>query len=134
MNEPHRFRCGDTARIEGTDYDIEVAYANYESRNASWCGWPEGTVEIGKLTLVRVCSDEEHAEAVERWLAGRNGDSDHRPDVIGRLYRPRAYWRRVIGIVRDRIEQEQRALSGAEFALREAEQGPADVIPAKGLA
>lgn len=127
MTTPHRFRCGDTARIEGTDYDIEVAYADHESGYASWCGWPDGVVEIKKLTLVQACSDEEHRAAVARWLdRDRDDDRDHRRSAIQRLYRPRAYWRGVLRIVRERLESDRQAESGATFALQQAEAGPED--------
>ncbi|MEQ1891061.1 MAG: hypothetical protein ABL998_00845 [Planctomycetota bacterium] len=128
MTAPHRFRCGDTARIEGTDYDIEIAYADYESGSASWCGWPEGRVEISKLTLVKACSDEEHKAAVAMWCDRdeTGGEADHRRTAIQRLYRPRAYWRGVLRIVRERLESDRQAESGATFALQQAEAGPED--------
>lgn len=125
---PHRLRCGDTVRQEGQDYDMKVSYADYESGSASWCGWPEGRVEIERLKLVEACTDEQHKAAVAKWLdQGRDSNHDHRRATIERLYRPRAYWRGVIKIVQTRLEQDRQALSGAEYGLQQAEQGPEDV-------
>lgn len=126
----HKFRCGDVARIEGTSYDIEVAFAD-EQGYASWCGWPNGVVEVKRLTLVEACSDEEHRKAVARWLDGprsRDGE-DSRRDTIERLYRPRAYWSRIVKRAR---EEERQARMQAENCLRSlfaAMDGPADVEP-----
>lgn len=126
----HRFRCGDTARIEGTDYDIEVAYADYERGGASWFGWPEGMVEIGRLVLVRACSEEEHrksvAEAVDRTCSH---GTDHRRAVIARLYRPRAYWQGQVELQRERVMQASEQLRHCEAALLRVQAGPDDVEP-----
>lgn len=123
----HRFRCGDTARIDGTDYDIEVSYADYESGRASWRGWPDGCIEIEKLTLVQACSDEEHKVSVARWLDRERGNSaDRRRDTIERLYRPIAYRKGVLRICQERFAQAQQALSVATYALRDAQAGPED--------
>lgn len=123
----HKFRCGDTARIEGTDYEIEVAYADYESGRASWFGWPEGTVEIEKLTLVKACSNEGHKAAVAQWLDHpRNSDTDHRRGAIERLYRPRAYWRKVCAVIEERIQGDHASLARASVQLIRADAGPED--------
>lgn len=128
----HRFRCGDIARIEGTDYDIEVAYADYESGQASWCGWPDGTVEIAKLALVHACSDDEHRAAVSRWLDWpRSIDHvlDHRRDVIDRLYRPRGYWQRAWRSAGRDVEAARARARACYDKFCDAHNGPPDVEP-----
>ncbi len=127
MPEPtvdHKFRCGDTARIEGTDYDIEIAYADYENGRASWCGWPDGIIYIKKLTLVAACSDAEHRAAVARWLDGPVSSDLSRAQrraTIKRLYRPRAYWRDVVALSRALVQEATAALSRAENELLRAQ-------------
>ena len=126
----HKFRCGDTARIKGTDYDIEVAYADYGSGRASWFGWPEGDVELCKLDLVKACSDEEHRASVAQWLdMPRSSESDHRRERIEKLYRPVAYWKRMRSEYRARVENELAVLRSVEAELLRALDGPADVEP-----
>lgn len=127
MTATHRFRCGDEVSQEGLDYTLEIAYADYESGRASWCGWPDGSVEIEKLALVKACTDEEHKAAVALWLDREHGsDGDHRRSVVKRLYRPRAYWRDVVKLCEERFQDAQRALGAAGTALQQAEQGPED--------
>lgn len=129
VGSSHKFRCGDTARIEGTDYDIEVAYADYASGRASWFGWPEGDVEIAKLTLVSACSDEEHRKAVARWLDRSRPSNDHRFERVEMLYRPRAYWAKALSRARE-VERAARAEDARlEALLFEAVAGPPDVEP-----
>lgn len=116
----HKLRCGDTARLEG--YDIEIAYADYESGRASWFGWPEGTVEIDKLTIVRACTDREHSLAVALWLDKPRAESDdHRRAYVERLYRPRAYWKAVRKVCQDRVREATAQLASVEMNLREAQ-------------
>ena len=129
MNE-HKFRCGDVARIEGADFDIEVAYAD-ENGYASWCGWPNGVVEVKKLALVEACSDEEHRKAVARWLDGprSNDGHDRRRETIERLYRPRAYWNRRVLACREQVRIARDQLDACVSASVAAFKGPADVEP-----
>lgn len=123
----HRFRCGDVARAEGEDFDIEVAYADYGTGYASWCGWPEGCVEIARLRLVSACTDDQHRAAVARWLVGQGPQSrDHRPDAVERLYRPRAYWRRLLERERERLIEQATHVARLASELAKAEAGPDD--------
>lgn len=118
----HKLRCGDTARQDGTSYDIEVAYADYESGRASWCGWPEGSIEIERLSLIKECTDEEHKAAVARWLdVSRSYLIDHRRVAIERLYRPRAYWMRVRKECQERVQEAAAQLASVEMNLLEAQ-------------
>lgn len=126
----HKFRCGDTARIKGTDYDIEVAYADYGSGRASWFGWPEGDVELCKLDLVKACSDEEHRASVAQWLdAPRSSAADHRRDCVERLYRPRAYWKRRFEDARKQLNDARAHFESCSQVLEVVSRGPADVEP-----
>lgn len=126
----HRFRCGDVARILDEDWDMEVAYADYASGRASWCGWPEGAVEISKLTLVKACTDDEHRTSVARWLDGaQSQSSDHRRDTIELLYRPRAHWTRIVASAREQARAAREHLDRCEASLHASMLGPADVEP-----
>lgn len=126
----HKLRCGDTVSQEGLDYKLEIAYADYETGRASWCGWPEGSVEIKALELFEACTDEEHRKAVSMWLDRPQGhDRDHRRNDVERLYRPRAFWTSVRASRRVQVEEALAGLSTAESMLREAQNGPPDVEP-----
>lgn len=89
-------RCGDTVCVKKTGDELELAYADDQSRRASWCGWPDGTIDLGELKLVKACSDDEHLNSVAMWLDDdRSIDGDHRRSEVERLYRPEQYRRRV---------------------------------------
>lgn len=125
----HKYRCGDVARIEGQDFDIEVAYADAQGY-AAWCGWPNGIVEVKKLTLVEACSDDEHRKAVARWLdRPRSNDTDGRREMIEMLYRPRAFWTRHLAAARETSQQALERVASCEAEVRAALSGPADVEP-----
>lgn len=63
-----------------------VAYADYETDQLSWFGWPEGLAKISDCELVEACSDEEHKHLVGQWLKEPVHGSDHRPAMVRRLY------------------------------------------------
>lgn len=121
----HRLRCGDTVRLAGDDFDIEVAYADYERGYLAWCGWPDGEAEIERAAFVAACSDEEHKAAVARWLVAMPRAGGRRENVE-RLYRPRAYWRRILERERERHAEQARNIHAVEAELAKAEAGPED--------
>lgn len=124
--EARRMRCGDTARIDGADYDIEVSYADYETGYLSWCGWPDGCAKIDSARLVTACSDEDHRAAVARWLDRSPMGDDSRPSYVKRLYRPRAFAREQFELARQRLADAESTYAAAHRVLVEAERGPED--------
>lgn len=67
------FRCGDTVFHRPSGETWEVAYC--DGNDLAWCGWPNGLARTEHCQLVKACSDEEHAQAVERWRQSLNGGS-----------------------------------------------------------
>lgn len=81
----HKLRCGDVVRHIPTDEKWVVAYADYETGDMSWGGWPEGRARIADCELVRVASDEVHRDWVERFTS-MSDKRDHRFRAVDRLY------------------------------------------------
>ena len=77
-------RCGDTVHHRPSGEDWLVAYADPARDELAWCGWPPGVAKLSDCTLVRRCSDEEHAALVAQILRMPGGD--HRPDGVRRMH------------------------------------------------
>lgn len=127
MIEVHEFRCGDTARIDGSAETVLIAYADREHGRASWFGWPPGDIELSRLVLVEACSDDEHRSCVRMILDG-SGNSRLRDDVE-RLYRPIAYWTRICKQRRAEADEAIATLDRCEAELRFAQSCRVDVEP-----
>ncbi len=67
-----RIRCGDTVRHEPSGESWLVAYADYDTGEMSWCGFPEGTARI----------------EVSIWLDPPDPVPGRIANTIRRLYRP----------------------------------------------
>jgi hypothetical protein len=78
-----RIRCGDHVLHRPSGEEWVVAYADYESGNLAWAGWPDGSARIEDCDRIKTCDDLEHAAAVASW--SRVTD-DSRPSVVARLY------------------------------------------------
>ena len=78
-----RIRCGDHVLHRPSGEEWVVAYADYESGNLAWAGWPDGSERIEDCDRIKTCDDLEHAAAVASW--SRVTD-DSRPSVVARLY------------------------------------------------
>lgn len=59
-----RIRAGDHVRHRPSGEIWVVAFADYESGDLAWCGWPEGVARIADCDLVEKASDDEHARIV----------------------------------------------------------------------
>ena len=73
MATDHIIRCGDHVHHGPTDETWVVAWADYETGDLAWCGWPNGTARLADCTLVKAASDAEHLERLQGVL--RAGDS-----------------------------------------------------------
>lgn len=90
----HRIRCGDAVLHKPTGETLLVAYADYETGDFSWSGWPDGIGRISDCEIKRIATDSEHAEHVAQWLAsgaaseafGFGMQRDHRARAVRRLY------------------------------------------------
>ena len=69
----HRIRCGDHVHHAPSDEEWVVAWADYESGDLAWCGWPNGMARLSDCTLIKIATDEEHAKTLAGVL--RTGDS-----------------------------------------------------------
>ena len=78
-------RCGDTVQHHPTGEEWLVAYADPARDELAWCGWPPGVAKLSDCTLVRRCSDEEHAALVAQILR-MPAHRDHRPDGVRRMH------------------------------------------------
>lgn len=58
-------RCGDDVQHRSGE---TLLVAAVEGDRLYYFGWPEGSVSADDCTRTRVCSDEEHLEAVGMWL------------------------------------------------------------------
>lgn len=88
LTPEHRIRCGDIVRSKRTGEELLVAYADYDTSDLSWYGWPPGRGAIGDFDLVKACGDDVHEFRVAQWLDPPHHSEDHRHDVVRRLYRP----------------------------------------------
>lgn len=57
-------RAGDHVRHRPSGETWVVAFADYESGDLAWCGWPEGLARLADCYLVQKASDDEHARIV----------------------------------------------------------------------
>lgn len=78
----HRIRCGDHVHHTLSGEDWVVAWADYETGDLAWCGWPNGMARISDCTLIMAVTDEQHAER----LSGVLKCGDSRADRARRLY------------------------------------------------
>jgi len=81
----HKIRCSDAVIHKPTGEKWLVAYADYETGELSWSGWPEGRARIEDCEIVRIATDEQHRKHVTEWLS-KDGDNDHRQRAVSRLY------------------------------------------------
>lgn len=79
-----RIRCGDGVLHRPTGEKWLVAYADYETGDLAWSGWPEGRARIEDCEIVSVATDEQHEKHVHEWLEKRS--DDHRVAAVRRLY------------------------------------------------
>ncbi len=134
-------RCGDSVNVivAGRVETWLVAYADYDRGHLAWFGWPNGEIKLSECTLVKSCSDEEHAKAVAEWLDKAHarddyGCEDRRVHHVRRLYRPEEHARlerqrceaRIAEIEREAafLRRELIALARAEPSRPEASPDP----------
>jgi hypothetical protein len=79
---PAPIRCGDTVLHHPTGEELIVAWADPETGDLAWCGWPAGAARIGDCVVVKRASEREHCELVRRVAAMR----DSRGSRVRRLY------------------------------------------------
>lgn len=85
MTDEHKLRCGDRVLHKPTGETWLLAYADYESGDLAWLGWPDGRARIEDCALKVACDDEAHFSLVGDILsAALVGDS--RQGVVRRLY------------------------------------------------
>ncbi len=82
MATGHTIRCGDHVHHGPTDETWVVAWADYETGDLAWCGWPNGMARLADCTLVKAASDAEHLER----LQGVLGSGDSRANRARRMY------------------------------------------------
>lgn len=78
----HIIRCGDHVHHGPTDETWVVAWADYETGDLAWCGWPNGMARLSDCTLVKAASDDEHMDLLQRVL----NVEDSRSGRARRLY------------------------------------------------
>jgi hypothetical protein len=61
-------RCGDVVTTDQNE-QLVVAYADYKTGRFSWFGWPHGEMSIDKIKSVMRCTEKEHHEEVQKWIA-----------------------------------------------------------------
>lgn len=83
---PRHIRCGDVVRHRPTGEEWLVAYADYESGDIAWAGWPPGTAQISDCDLVRPCDDASHIKSVRAWIEPWSGGSRRGAHIVRRLY------------------------------------------------
>ncbi|MFZ2869620.1 hypothetical protein [Zavarzinia sp.] len=59
-----RIRAGDHVRHRPSDEIWVVAFADYDTGDIAWCGWPEGLARIADCDRIKAASDDEHAQIV----------------------------------------------------------------------
>lgn len=80
--DEHRIRCGDVVRHAPSGEEWVVAWADYETGDLAWCGWPNGVARLSDCSLVEAVNDAEHLSMLARVL--KVGDS--RSSRAERLY------------------------------------------------
>jgi hypothetical protein len=78
-----RIRCGDVVRHRPSDEEWLVAYADYETGDLAWAGWPEGGAKIADCDLIEARNDQRHVECVGAWIGPIRS---RRSDAVRRLY------------------------------------------------
>lgn len=68
MSAEHIIRCGDHVHHGPADETWVVAWADYETGDLAWCGWPNGMARLSDCTLVKAASDDEHFDLLKRVL------------------------------------------------------------------
>ncbi len=81
--EPPVPRCGDTVLHRPSGEEWHVAYADPETDNIAWAGWPNGLARLSDCELILACSDEYHRGCVVQW---RGVTDDSRRDHVMARY------------------------------------------------
>lgn len=68
-------RCGDVVYHRPSGERWLVAWADPATDDLAWTGWPDGLARLSDCEIVRRCTDEQHASAVDRWRQASGGDS-----------------------------------------------------------
>lgn len=76
--------CGDKVFHRPSRETWLVAYADTETNDMSWFGWPEGRARLSDCRLIYRATDVEHRKSVGEWLKATR--HDHRVSAIRRLY------------------------------------------------
>lgn len=71
-------RCGDHVHHEPSGENWLVAWA--DDGKLAPAGWPPTVAQLADCRVIRRCSDEEHARAVDLWRRATN--SNHRGKVL----------------------------------------------------
>lgn len=61
-------RCGDIVKHGPTGEEWLVAWADPETGDLAWCGWPNGIARISDCTLVEACDDAKHRRVLDMVL------------------------------------------------------------------
>lgn len=77
-----KIRCGDVVLHRPSAKYWLVAYADYETGDLSWSGWPEGVARIEDCELVRKATDEQFLAHVVAVMSS----SGAKAEVVHRLY------------------------------------------------
>lgn len=75
-------RCGDHVHHTPTGEDWVVAWADPETDDLAWCGWPNGIARLSDCTRIKQATAYEHMSTLRGVL--RCGDS--RSAAAARLY------------------------------------------------
>lgn len=59
MAETHNIRCGDIVWHAPSGEEWVVAWADPETDELSWCGWPNGVARLSDCTLAKAATDGE---------------------------------------------------------------------------
>ena len=60
-------RCGDTVLHRPSGETWRVAWADAETDDLMYAGWPEGMARLSECDLTTRCTDAEHKAAVDEW-------------------------------------------------------------------
>lgn len=77
-------RCGDVVQHGPTGERWIVAWA--ESEHLAPAGYPSCRAQLADCTILRRCTDEEHAHAVQLWRNSTGSGDDGRRARVLRLY------------------------------------------------
>ncbi len=85
MTRHHPYpRCGDFVLHRPSGERWLVAYADPDRDDLAWFGWPNGLARLSDCEVVRRCTDDQHAKAVDEWR--RSSGDDGRRNRVLRMY------------------------------------------------